>query len=178
MNSFISIIKYKSPLGSLLIGSFEDKICLCDWEHRKMRAAIDDRIQRKIGFPYQYQNEAIIEKTISQLEEYFARERTNFSIPISLIGTEFQQRVWNELLAIEYGKTISYLELANRLNQKLAIRAIATANGANAISILIPCHRIIGSDGSFVGYAGGIPAKKKLLEIEGSNAQRELFDYQ
>lgn len=178
LNQQISIFKYKSPIGDILLGAFENKICLCDWEYRKMRLSIDQRIQSNIGGKYHYQNEAIIEMAITQLEEYFVRKRTQFSIPILFAGTEFQQRVWSELRTIEYGQTISYLELANRLNSKLAIRAIAAANGANALSILVPCHRIIGSDGSLIGYAGGLSAKKKLLELESTSTQGVLFDYQ
>ena len=113
-------------------------------------------------------------ESIHHLNDSFEKKRTHFDIPLELIGTEFQQRVWQELQRIPYGKTISYLQLSKNLGDEKAIRAAATANGANGISILIPCHRVIGSDGSLTGYAGGLPAKKKLLIIEGSG-QRELF---
>lgn len=90
-------------------------------------------------------------------------------------GTEFQQIVWRELLNIPYGVTVSYLELSRKLSDPKAIRAVASANGANAISILIPCHRIIGSNRELTGYAGGLSAKKKLLELEGATSQLDLF---
>jgi len=106
-----------------------------------------------------------------------AKECYFFDIPILLIGTQFQKEVWKALRNIPYGKTISYLELAYKLNNPKAIRAIASANGANAISIIIPCHRIIGSDGNMVGYAGGLKAKKNLLKLENGilDNQMSLF---
>jgi len=93
------------------------------------------------------------------------------------VGSDFQKTVWEKLLTIPYGKTTSYLELSRMLGDEKAIRAVATANGANAISIIVPCHRVIGSDGSLTGYAGGLNAKQKLLQLEGMNfgEQLELF---
>ncbi len=102
-----------------------------------------------------------------QLEAYFSGNLRDFNIPIQVEGTDFQQRVWKELLKIPYGQAISYLELARRLGDEKCIRAAARANGANPISILIPCHRVIGSDGSLVGYGGGLDMKEFLLRLEG-----------
>lgn len=102
-----------------------------------------------------------------QLEAYFSGNLRDFNIPMVAGGTEFQQRVWKELLKIPYGQAISYLELARRLGDEKCIRAAARANGANPISILIPCHRVIGSDGSLVGYGGGLDMKEFLLRLEG-----------
>lgn len=96
-------------------------------------------------------------------------------MPLLFCGSEFQQRVWEELQRIPYGKTISYLKLSRLLGDEKAIRAVATANGANAISILIPCHRVIGSKGELTGYAGGLNAKRRLLELEGALGQLDLF---
>jgi methylated-DNA-[protein]-cysteine S-methyltransferase len=101
-----------------------------------------------------------------QLEEYFAGERRTFDLPVSPAGTPFQQRVWAELQRIGYGETISYAELAARIGRPTAIRAAGAANGANPVSIIIPCHRVIGSDGSLTGYGGGIDAKRALLDLE------------
>jgi len=103
-----------------------------------------------------------------QLEEYFCRRRRAFDLPLEILGTDFQRRVWNELTKIPYGETISYGELANRMGDKNLMRAVAAANGANPIPIIIPCHRVIGSDGSLTGYGGGLDVKQKLLELEGS----------
>jgi methylated-DNA-[protein]-cysteine S-methyltransferase len=102
-----------------------------------------------------------------QLEAYFSGNLRDFNIPMHIEGTEFQRRVWKELQRIPYGQAISYLELARRLGDEKCIRAAARANGANPISILIPCHRVIGSDGSLVGYGGGLDMKEFLLRLEG-----------
>jgi len=110
-----------------------------------------------------------------QLKEYFSGERKNFDLPLEIEGTEFQKGVWNELLKIPYGKTISYKELAVRLGDEKVIRAAASANGANPLPIVIPCHRVIGSDGSLIGYGGGLEIKEKLLVLEGSR-QNDLFN--
>ncbi len=176
-NRTIQIINWKSPVGELIIGSFEEKICLCDWRFRKMRGTIDNRVQSFFNASYSETESKIISKTISELEDYFSNNRQKFDIPLLFAGTEFQQSVWKSLLKIEYGNTASYMDLSKELGNVKAIRAVASANGANAISILVPCHRIIGTDGSLTGYAGGLPAKKKLLELEGARvqAQMELF---
>lgn len=102
-----------------------------------------------------------------QLEAYFSGNLRDFNIPFLAEGTEFQRRVWKELQKIPYGQTITYLELARRLGDEKCIRAAARANGANPIVILIPCHRVIGSDGSLVGYGGGLDMKEFLLRLEG-----------
>jgi len=168
---------FKTPVGELILGSFENKLCLADWRYRKMRESIDSRIKKGLKTDFEKGRSEVIEETISQLNQYFNKEKTEFDIPLLLVGTDFQKQVWKSLIEIPHGKTNSYLELSKRLGNEKAIRAVATANGANAISILVPCHRIIGSDGSMVGYAGGLPAKKKLLELEGAldNGQLELF---
>lgn len=103
----------------------------------------------------------------TQLHAYFQGNLRTFNVPLAPEGTAFQQRVWKELLQISYGKTISYLELSRRLGDEKAIRAVGRANGANPIAILIPCHRVIGADGSLTGYAGGLERKRALLEREG-----------
>jgi methylated-DNA-[protein]-cysteine S-methyltransferase len=109
-----------------------------------------------------------------QMHEYFRSERKRFELPLHLSGTEFQSEVWSELQKIPFGKTISYLELARRLGDEKKIRAAATANGRNPVSILVPCHRVIGSDGSLVGYGGGLWRKKWLLEFESGRKQTQL----
>jgi len=104
----------------------------------------------------------------TQLREYFNRQRKEFNLPLEILGTDFQKKVWNELRKIPYGETISYGKLANRMGDKNLMRAVAAANGANPIPIMIPCHRVIGADGSLTGYGGGLDIKQKLLELEGS----------
>jgi O-6-methylguanine DNA methyltransferase len=104
----------------------------------------------------------------TQLREYFNLQRKEFDFPLEILGTDFQKEVWDELIKIPYGETISYGELANRMGDKNLMRAVAAANGANPIPIVIPCHRVIGADGSLTGYGGGLDVKQKLLELEGS----------
>jgi len=110
-----------------------------------------------------------------QLNEYFEGERQNFNLLINPEGTEFQKKVWTSLLEIPYGKTMSYLELSKKLGDVKAIRAVASANGKNPLWIIIPCHRVIGSDGSLTGYAGGLHRKKWLLNHESPSRQQSLF---
>ncbi len=164
----INIQHFKTPYGELILGEYNDKICLCDWRYRKMRQAIDDRIQEGLQATFELKQTALIIETQLQLEEYFRKQRTNFELPLLLIGTTFQKSVWNELLKIPYGKTETYMSLSHKLNNTKAIRAVAAANGANAISIIVPCHRIVGSNGELVGYAGGVDVKQKLLRLENS----------
>lgn len=168
--------EWKSPLGELILMATKDKLCLCDWKYRKMRASIDRRIHDHYKTEIREESNEIIIETSRQLNDYFEKKRTHFDIPLELIGTEFQQRVWQELQRIPFGKTISYLQLSKNLGDEKAIRAAATANGANVISILIPCHRVIGFDGALTGYAGGLVAKKKLIQLESKLEQKDLFD--
>ena len=162
----IRIQRYHSPCGDLMLGSFEDKLCLCDWATEKHRDIVDIRLRKMLQTGYEESSSSVIEETRRQLDEYFEGKRTTFNLPLLFAGTEFQKNVWYELLKIPYATTISYSELAKRLNIPLAVRAVANANGANGISIIVPCHRVIGSNHSLTGYAGGLDAKKKLLELE------------
>jgi len=162
----ISTQTYNSPIGEILLGSYEGKLCLADWKYRRMRTSIDNRIQKGLKAEYLEQSSEVIEKTIKEMKEYFAGERKMFDIPLLLVGTDFQKSVWEGLIQVPYGTTASYLELSRNIGNEKAVRAVASANGANSISIMIPCHRIIGSNGALVGYAGGLPVKKQLLDLE------------
>lgn len=162
----INIQYYKTPYGELVLGSFEEKLCMCDWRYRKMRRSIDTRLSKGLQATAIEKNNALLKNARHQLNEYFNSKREYFDIPLLLVGTVFQKRVWNGLLKIPFGTTSSYMNLAEKIINKKAVRAVANANGANAISIFIPCHRIIGSNGELVGYAGGLQTKKKLLSLE------------
>ena len=116
-----------------------------------------------------------LEDCVFQLQEYFDGKRKAFDIKLNPEGTDFQKKVWNQLLEIPYGKTLSYLDLSKQLGDIKAIRAVANANGKNPIWIIIPCHRVIGSDGSLTGYAGGLNRKQWLLEHESPYKQTSLF---
>jgi len=170
----IAIIHYKSPVGELILGSHGDDLCIADWLHRSMRSAIDTRIKTALNAEFVEQSSHVLQETVRQLDAYFYEGSTEFDIPIQLVGTSFQQKVWTALNAIPYGKTETYQGFSKKLGNEKATRAVATANGANAISIIIPCHRIIGSDGSLVGYAGGLSAKKKLLALENPDREQQL----
>ena len=150
----------------MILGSFDGSVCLLDYRYRKMRNAVDNRIQKGLAAEFIVQNDEILTKTKQQLDEYLKGERKTFDIPLLTVGTDFQKSVWNALLKVPYGTTASYLQLAININNQKAVRAVAAANGANAIGIIIPCHRIIGSTGELTGYAGGLNIKKRLLKLE------------
>jgi len=119
-------------------------------------------------------DDTAFEDVVDQLDEYFAGTRTEFDVTLRLVGTEFQRRVWSALLEIPYGQTISYGELARRIGQPSASRAVGLANGRNPVGIIVPCHRVIGADGSLTGYGGGIARKRALLDLERSRRQPQL----
>ena len=116
-----------------------------------------------------------LQEAVNQLRDYFEGKRTDFTFKLNPKGTDFQQKVWQELLNIPFGKTISYLDLAKKLGDPKVIRAAAAANGKNPLWIVVPCHRVIGTDGSLTGYAGGLWRKKWLLEHENPTNQQSLF---
>ena len=117
----------------------------------------------------------VLKEAVSQLKEYFEGKRTDFNLKLKPQGTEFQQKVWKALLEIPYGKTISYMDQTKKLGDIKAIRAVASANGKNPLWIVVPCHRVIGTNGSLTGYAGEIWRKKWLLEHENPSTQQSLF---
>lgn len=165
--NIIRIKRYESPCGVLMLGSFGDKLCLCDWQVEKHRDHVDRRLKRILNAEFEEETSEVIEKAVEQLDEFFAERRREFDVPLLFVGTDFQKTVWNELLKIPFGKTISYGEMARRIGMSKAVRAVANANGANSMSIFAPCHRVIGSDHSLTGYGGGLDAKRTLLELEG-----------
>jgi methylated-DNA-[protein]-cysteine S-methyltransferase len=177
MQNIVKTSIFKVPYGEQILGSFQEQLCLADWRFRKMRASIDKRVKLGLNADFEEGESDIIIETKNQLNQYFKGERTQFDIPLLFVGSDFQKTVWNALMEIPFGKTETYLGLSEKLGNEKAIRAVATANGANAISIIVPCHRIIGSDGSLVGYAGGLNVKKKLLHLENAldTSQMSLF---
>lgn len=164
--NIIRIKRYESPCGVLMLGSFGDKLCLCDWQVEKHRDHVDRRLKRMLNAEFKEETSEVIEKAGKQLDEFFAGKRKEFDVPLLFVGTDFQKTVWNELLKIPFGKTISYGEMARRIGRPKSVRAVANANGANSMSIFAPCHRVIGSDHSLTGYGGGLEAKRILLKLE------------
>ncbi len=157
---------FQSPYGVMIIGAYNDRICLCDWLNRATRSRIDRRIQQGLGASYTPQNTTLIEHAKNQLNEFFNAQRQLFDLPLLLEGTPFQRSVWQHLREIPFGKTISYQQLASINGNIKAVRAVANANAANAISIIIPCHRVISSRQQPVGYAGGKRTQKALIQLE------------
>ena len=176
----INIQYYKTKIGELIIGSIDNKLCLLDYRYRRMRQAVDKRLRMrqavdkrlKNGFDAEFieKDNEILKKIRTQIDEFLIGARKEFDIPIVTIGTDFQKKVWNALMDVKYGEIATYLDLAKKIGNPKAVRAVASANGANSISLIIPCHRIIGSDGKLVGYGGGLPTKKRLLKIERENS--------
>lgn len=152
-----------SPVGNLLIEAEGTEITRCTFTEQPQSALASE--------------DAVIRQCVNELEEYFSGNLRGFSVRVKLTGTPFQNRVWSELLKIPYGTTISYSELALRLGDPKCIRAAGTANGKNKIPIIIPCHRVIGKDGSLVGFGGGLDKKEWLLKHEGviRSEQMKIF---
>lgn len=152
---------YKTPIGTVKIEGNQQGITSIIFA--------EDNIEFSKNIP------ASLKKCVVQLDEYFKKERTEFNLNLKPYGTDFQQKVWIELGKIPFGKTITYMDQSKKMENVKAIRAIASANGKNPISIVIPCHRVLGSDGSLTGYAGGLWRKKWLLEHEIPTKQTSLF---
>lgn len=170
----INIQSVKTRIGELLVGSFQQQLCLLDYRYRKMRNTVDNRLKHRLSADYSETEDEIITSTIKQIDEYLQGDRQVFDIPILTAGTEFQKSVWTALMKIPFGQTRSYLQIAEAIGNPNAVRAVANANGANAISILIPCHRVIGNNGELVGYGGGLPVKKRLLKLEQQQLEKAV----
>lgn len=164
----MKLVSYQSPFGELSIAASGGSIVLCDWVHSRKytRHILDIESSRNETADSDNANEKVIRLASRQLDEYFAGLRKEFDLPIAPVGTRFQQKVWNALSRILYGETVSYSEIAEYIGNKNAIRAAANAIGYNPVSIILPCHRVIGSNGAITGYAGGIEAKRELLSHE------------
>lgn len=185
-DSRILTVRYQAPCGEMLLGSLGDRLCLCDWTHELHPGRVANRLRKILkaesedcgqisgDTPGQSAFPEILLRTVRELDEYFRGERKEFDIPLLLAGSEFQKRVWQQLRHIPYGQTVSYGELAAAIGAPTSVRAVANANGANAISIILPCHRVIGSDGSLTGYGGGIDTKRYLLELESNKSNKAL----
>jgi methylated-DNA-[protein]-cysteine S-methyltransferase len=164
---------YNSPLGELKIVSTNDELVACDWLYRKQREIIDHWLQKALNDDFQESSTEVIENCITQLEEYFLGKRKKFDLKLKFLGSAFQKKVWQQLLEIPYGKTISYEELSLNLGDIKAIRAVASANGQNPFAVIVPCHRVIGKNGNLTGYAGGLASKEKLLQLEGFPVRKQ-----
>jgi len=151
-------LEIPSPIGKLYLIASDRGLCEIAWEKAKEVPSLASHY----GAAAKYLNQ-----TKKELNEYFVGERKNFNIPLDVQGTAFQKKVWNQLSKIPYGKTVSYKDVAGKIKNPKAMRAVGTANGCNPVAIIVPCHRVIAADGTLGGYAGGLNKKTKLLGIEG-----------
>lgn len=155
-------------------GATDAGICLFDFQYRKSIDSIMNRIESLSGDKFRENDHPLFKTLRQQIDEYFTGTRKEFDLPLHLIGTAFQKSVWQGLLQIPYGETRSYKQQSFFLGNEKAIRAVAGANGENGIAIIIPCHRVIGENGSLVGYGGGLQRKKWLLEHEKKHSGKTL----
>ena len=176
INRFIITNTYQAPCGELIIGSIDGRLCLCDWLKSAHRRTVDNRIQRGLSARYYPGETDIITETKRQLDEYFDGKRKSFDLEIMHVGTEVQRKVWDFITGIPYGSTESYSGLTAMAARDADLRAVSNAVAANALSLIIPCHRVIGSRGKLTGYAGGLLAKQYLLDLEKTYLSLGIFD--
>lgn len=154
-------LKMNSPIGVLTIVASDRGLSAVLWEKEK-----EGRVRIEIGS--ESQNDSFLLMAKAQLDEFFAGTRTKFDLKLDMMGTDFQKKVWQALTGIPYGQTASYLDIARKIGKPSASRAVGMANSKNPISIIVPCHRVIGASGKLTGYAGGLDSKKQLLDLEAS----------
>lgn len=152
-----------TSMGELLLATTEQGLCMLEFTYRKKIEEQITSLEKMLEEPLTKADHPILSETEKQLNAYLGGELFEWDIPLHLVGTPFQRRVWDALLEIPYGSTSTYLKQSQVLGDEKAIRAVAGANGKNRVSIIVPCHRIIGSDGSLIGYGGGLSTKRKLL---------------
>jgi len=165
----VALRTIETPIGTLLAGATDEAIVLCDFADRPMIDAQVAAVRRRIG-PTRDGEAPLLDRLESQLTEYFAGRRREFELPLDIPGSAFQERVWAELRRIPYGETISYRQLAERVDAAAAYRAVGRANGSNRVAVIVPCHRVIATGGGLGGYGGGLSAKRRLLDLEQASA--------
>jgi AraC family transcriptional regulator of adaptative response/methylated-DNA-[protein]-cysteine methyltransferase len=170
----ITTKKIETGLGTMIGGAVDDGICLLEFSDRRMLPREYSDLERYFKARIEEGEHPYLEKLTLQLNEYFEGRLKEFSLPLVTPGTEFQKKVWKELMNIPYGTTRSYFEQSIALGKPEAIRAVANANGMNRISIIIPCHRVIGSDGHLTGYGGGLKRKRWLLDHEKNHSGKAV----
>lgn len=161
----VRLRRISTPVGPMTLGATDDALVLADFTDRAMMPAQVAAVRRRIGQPVEG-SAPLLDEAERQLHEYFGGTRRAFDLPIDAPGSPFQERVWTELRRIPHGETISYRELAMRVEAPAASRAVGRANGANRLALVIPCHRVIASGGGLGGYGGGLDAKRWLLDLE------------
>jgi O-6-methylguanine DNA methyltransferase len=169
----------KTPVGEMIAGATDQGICLLDFKYRKSIPIIQRRIREGLQDNFEDGQHPLLDNLVEELNQYFTGELKEFTVPLLPVGSAFQVTIWANLQKIPYGSVVSYLDQSRTYGDEKAIRAVATANGMNGIAIIIPCHRVISSNGSLTGYGGGLPAKRWLLDHEkkhtGGETQASLF---
>ena len=161
----------ETKLGPMIAGISNNQLCLLEFAKPERLSRTLIKLERQYKYSLIEGKHPLFQQLEIELADYFTGTLKNFNIPILMIGTDFEKRVWNELLKIPYGITKSYLEIAKQVGNPTAFRAVARANGSNNISIIIPCHRVIASNGDLQGYGGGLWRKEKLLNLENNQKQ-------
>jgi AraC family transcriptional regulator, regulatory protein of adaptative response / methylated-DNA-[protein]-cysteine methyltransferase len=169
------LARISTPISEMVAVATESHLLMFEFERRKMYAEQLERVRKFAKGEIEEGESPVFGVLRTQLDEYFRGDRREFDLPLHVPGTEFQTRVWNALRQIPCGTTTSYARLAESIGQPNAVRAVARANGENRMAIIIPCHRVIGSDGTLVGYGGGLWRKRKLLDLEARDATLPLF---
>ena len=171
----ISKTHIETPLGEMIACATNKGICLLEFNNRKNIEGQFQKTEKELNSIIVEEDNIHFDLLKKELAAYFKRELNQFTVPLDLIGTEFQKKVWQALLTIPYGKTVSYLQQSEAMGNPLSIRAVANANGMNKIAIIVPCHRVIGSNGKLTGYAGGLEKKRWLLNMEKGITENTLF---
>jgi AraC family transcriptional regulator of adaptative response/methylated-DNA-[protein]-cysteine methyltransferase len=166
----IAVLTWMSPIGALVLGAVDAGICLLEFSDERRVERQAAALHRWFGGPVVRESHPHLDTLRHQLEEYFARTRQEFSLPVVTRGTPFELATWSALRTIPYGHTVSYADIARTIDNPGAVRAVGSANGRNRIAIVIPCHRVVNTDGQLGGYGGGLWRKKRLLELEGGGA--------
>ena len=161
---------HSTQIGKVILGSFRGKLCLLDFVKGKTRGIVEDRIRQVLNAELVEQDDEILRETRRQLDEYLEGQRKGFDIPVLMVGTDFQKDVWSAVMKVPYRATSTYSQIARDIGNERAVRAVGNAMAANPIVIIIPCHRIVGSDKTLVGYGGGLSLKRRLLTLERRNA--------
>jgi len=172
--SEIRIQLHRTEIGELVLGSCDGRLCLIGFGDRETRRGAGGVIARRLSATLVDRDDGILESTRRQIDEYLGGRRTEFDIPLLMVGTDFQSRVWRELMKVPYGATATYSQIARRMGNERAARAVGNACKVNPIAIIVPCHRIIGGGGALVGYGGGLSLKERLLKLERTNAGERL----
>jgi AraC family transcriptional regulator of adaptative response/methylated-DNA-[protein]-cysteine methyltransferase len=162
----IKATRVATPLGPMLVGSTDEALVLLEFVDRRQLAAQIDRVARRLRGVFVPDRSPIGDRVGVQLAEYFRGSRRTFDVPLRLLGSSFEREVWEALLEIPFGETRSYADVARGVGRSSAVRAVGRANGMNAVAVVVPCHRVVGSDGRMVGYGGGVWRKERLLELE------------